>query len=244
MKKKDHHPSPELMGFHNANLASAQSRLVKGNTYKDLSTVCVIPTRGMIHAKVVQSWMAMMTPMNQKFMRLMMSGLEVGEAYEQAVQQIIAHPDLSKWKFMLTLEEDNMPPPDGLMKLLESIESEQLDAVGGLYWTKGEAGQPMIYGNPAEMPRNFIPQLPQAGTIQRCNGLGMGFTLFRLEMFKSGKIQPPFFKTLQDYKPYVGSQVFTQDLFFFSKACDAGFKIASDTRVLVGHYDASNDFTW
>jgi len=244
MKKKDHHPSPELMGFHNANLAQAQDRLIKGGSYRDLSTICVIPTRGMIPAKVVQSWMSLMTPMNQKFLRMIISNMEVGEAYEQAVQQILAHPDLSKWKYMLTLEEDNMPPPDGLLKLLESIETEKLDAVGGLYWTKGEGGQPMIYGNPNEMPRNFVPQLPQANTIQRCNGLGMGFTLFRISMFQSKKIEPPFFKTLQEFKPYVGGSTFTQDLYFFNKACDAGFKFASDTRVLVGHYDYQNDFTW
>jgi len=234
----------EAIGFHNANIAAAQTRLVQGSSYKDVSTICVVPTRGMISAKVVQYWMGMMSPMNQKFMRIFMSGLEVGEAYEQAVDQILAHPDLSKWKYILTLEEDNCPPPDGLLKLIESIEMHKLDAVGGLYWTKGEGGQPMIYGNPGEMPRNFIPQVPIQNAVQPCNGLGMGFTLFRMDMFKSGKIARPFFKTVQEYKPYVGGSTFTQDLFFFNKACDQGFKFASDNRVLVGHYDAPNDFMW
>ena len=35
----------------------------------------------------------------------------------------------------------------------------------------------MCYGNPAEMPLNFVPQIPQPDQITPCNGLGMGFTL-------------------------------------------------------------------
>ena len=69
------------------------------------------------------------------------------------------------------------------------------DAIGGLYWTKGENGQPMIYGNPNEMPKNFRPQVPIVDGLQPCNGLGMGFTLFKLSMFR--KIDKPWFKTLQ-----------------------------------------------
>ena len=37
---------------------------------------------------------------------------------------------------MLTLEDDNLPPPDGLLRLYESIEAGPYDAVGGLYWTR------------------------------------------------------------------------------------------------------------
>ena len=41
-------------------------------------------------------------------------GMEVGEAYSQAIEAILAHPDLSKFKYILTMEHDNIPPPDGL----------------------------------------------------------------------------------------------------------------------------------
>ena len=170
-------------GFHNKDLKQARTRLLKGNTYKDVSTICVIPTRGVIPARVLQSWFSLIAPMNQKFQRIFMTHMEVGEAYEQAVAFILANPELSTWKYMLTLEEDNMPPPDGLLKLLEAIESGPYDAVGGLYWTKGPEGQPMCYGQKGVLPLNFIPQVPPADIIHPCNGLGMGFTLFRLSIF-------------------------------------------------------------
>ena len=69
-----------------------------------------------------------MAPMNQKFIRTFVIGMEVGAAYTQAIEQILANPVLRNWKYILTLEEDNMPPPDGLLKLYESM--DKFDVVG------------------------------------------------------------------------------------------------------------------
>jgi hypothetical protein len=230
-----------LEGRHNTDPASLE-RLERGQAYRDLSTICLVPTRGHIHAKVVQSWMALMTPMNNRFTRIFMIGMEVGAAYSSAIEQIINTPGLSDWKYILTLEEDNMPPPDGLLRLYENM--DQFDAVGGIYWTKGEEGQPMIYGDPKAMPKNFMPQLPQPDTVQECNGLGMGFTLFKVDMFKDERIPRPWFRTEQSYQPGVGTRAYTQDLYFFENAAKFGYRFACDTRVKVGHYDADNDIVW
>jgi hypothetical protein len=224
------------VGYHNSNLDSSVERLVKGASYKNLSTVWVTPTRGTLKTKVVNSWMSLMRPMNQPFLGpIFFENMEVGQAYQKAFETVLDHPELSKWKYILTVEEDNLPPVDGLLKLYESI--QEYDGVGGLYWTKGEAGQPMIYGDPKVMPRNFIPQVPKPDTIQHCNGLGMGFNLFRMEIFK--KMPRPWFKTVQE--PGKG---FTQDLWFFNNAAAAGFKFACDTRVKVGHLDVTTDRVW
>ncbi len=164
------------------NVSDYAKRLEDSKCYRDLSTICIVPTRGVISARVVQNWMGMMTPMNQKFMRTFMIGMEVGAAYEAAIDMILANPELSKWKYILTMEEDNLVPPDGLLKLYEDI--DMYDAIGGLYWTKGPEGRSMCYGNPNEFPINFIPQIPAPESLTQCNGLGMGFTLFKLDMFK------------------------------------------------------------
>lgn len=230
-----------LEGYHN-NDDSSSSRLENGKAYKDLSTICIVPTRGLIPAKVAQSWMGMMTPMNNKFTRIFVIGMEVGDAYSQTIQAILDNEELSKWKYILTLEEDNMPPPDGLLRLYEGM--DEYDAIGGLYWTKGVEGQPMIYGNPYEAPKNFLPQIPQPDTIQQCNGLGMGFTLFKTEIFKDERIPRPWFKTEQSYIPGQGTKAYTQDLYFFENAAKYGYKFACDTRVKVGHYDINEDIVW
>ena len=65
-------------------------------------------------------------------------GMEVGEAFSTAIENILAHPDLSKFKYIVTLEHDNIPPPDGVVKLLEQMEAHpEFSCIGGLYWTKG-----------------------------------------------------------------------------------------------------------
>jgi hypothetical protein len=183
-----------------------------------------------------------MTPMNQKFIRIFVAGLEVGDAYNSAVEMILANPELSKWKYILTMEEDNMPSPDALLKLYENM--DKVDVVGGLYWTKGESGQPMIYGNPQTIPLSFAPQMPLVDQLQICNGLGMGFNLFKLDIFKDSKVPKPYFKTCQEHTPGVGTKVMTQDLYFFENIHRLGYKVACDTRVKVGHYDAQNDIVW
>jgi len=244
-------------GRHNQDLEHSVARLHKGRTYEDLTTVMVVPTRGDIPAKVVGSWMSLMRPMNQvcagpEFF----AGFEVGDAYNRAVEGILAtnvQIRVNKgrpFRYMLTLEDDNLPPPDGILRLMESIKEH--DVVGGLYWTKGEEGQPMIYGNPSVLPRNFVPQPPLPQQVQRCNGLGMGFTLFRVDLLEKMAPDLPkndqgvrqWFKTVQEWSPDKGGKAFTQDLWFFDQAAKYGARVASDNRVLVGHYDKVNDVVW
>lgn len=226
-------------GYHNEKSYEVN---LKKNAYKDLSTICIVPTRGQVPAKVVQSWMGLMSPMNQPFIRMFGLAMEVGAAYSSIIEQILEQPELSKFKYILTLEEDNCPPPDGLLRLYENM--DKYDIIGGLYWTKGIDGKPMCYGKPDVFPVNFAPFMPEPDTITRCNGLGMGFTLFKLDLFKNPKLKKPFFETVQNYTPGVGIQAYTQDLKFFENAGRLGYKFACDSRVKVGHYDFANDQMW
>lgn len=225
-------------GYHN-NLPYEEN--LKKNAYKDLSTICIVPTRGFIHARVVQSWLGIFSPMNQKFTRLFIVGMEVGAAYHAAIEQILAHPELSKWKYVLFLEEDNMPPPDGLLKLYENM--DKYDVIGGLYWTKGEGGKPMCYGRPDTFPINFAPFMPQPETVTPCYGVGMGFTLAKLEIFKNPAHPKPYFETVQKYQN--GQSVgYTQDLYWCQEINKLGYRCAVDSRVKVGHYDAASDIVF
>lgn len=234
---------PYDAGVMNSDLKRAQSRLSTSKTYKDLSTVIITPTRGgrSLCPRFVSAISNLMKPMNQACCGpIYMSGMEVGDAFNAAIEMIMAHPGLSKFKYLLTVEDDNIPPPDGLLKLYESI--EQYDVVAGLYWTKGECGQPMIYGNPQVTPLNFVPQQVQDNTIQHCNGLGMGFNLFRMEVFR--KLEKPWFVTKQTWDPGSGVKCYTQDLWAYERMAKLGMKVACDTRVKVGHLDVENDMVW
>lgn len=234
---------PYSPGTQNADLAKANARLTASQSYKDLSTVIVTPTRGgrSLCPRWVSSVMGLLRPMNQKcFGPVFMSGMEVGAAFNSAVEMILGHPELSKFKFLFALEDDTVPQPDCLLKLYENM--REYDVCGSLYWTKGTEGQPMIYGNPNVSPLNFVPQAVQSGTVQRCNGTGMGATLFKMDLFR--KMPAPWFETKQDWDPQKGARAYTQDLFFYEKVCKMGGKIAVDTRVKSGHFDIENDMMW
>lgn len=241
-------------GLNNADLEAATERLRTGKQYKDMSTLCVIPTRGVISARVVESYMGLQSPMNNRFHRMFVSGMEVGEAYNQAVELLLHHDMLKDFKYLLTMEEDNLPPYDGLLKLMENICDckracrEHFAQLAGLYWTKGHGtGQPMIYGNPHGL-LTFEPQVVQPGTIQECNGTGMGFTLFHTGIFRDKKFKetstpegsnkPVWFKTVQGEG---SASMGTQDLYMMSNLRRAGFRIGSDNRVRVGHYDQGTE---
>jgi len=233
---------PDYSGYHNRDIDESAERLEKAKSYKDLSTIIICPTRGQIPAKVVQSWMGLMRPMNQKVIGpLFAIGMEVGAAYNSMIENILNNPELSKWKYILTIEEDNMPPADGLLKLYESM--DKYDVVQGLYWTKGEGGQPMIYGDPSVMPKNFIPQKPIKDTVMACNGLGQGFNLFKIDIFKNPELQKPWFRTVQEVING-GARAYTQDLYFYENAAKCGYRFACDCRVKVGHYDYISDIIW
>lgn len=218
--------------------------VLPGSTYQDSSTVIVIPTRGMIHHRVVQAWQSLIAPMNQKRAILFAAGHEVGRAYDETLRAILASPELSKWKYVMTLEDDNLPPPDAHIRLLETIERWKFDAVSGIYFTKGDVNMPMAYGSPDEYkatgqldfrPRDVREALA-AGQVMPVNGIAMGCALWRLEMFK--QLQAPWFVTVSDLTPQ-GPQGFTQDLWFCQSAVRAGKTFAVDLRVRVGHLDVN-----
>jgi len=230
----------DTVGKNNEDLDKSVQRVDKSKMYEDQSTIIICPTRGVFPTRVVQSWMKLMRPMNQSVAGpIFAESMKVDTAYESLITYILSNDYLKKYKYILTIEEDNLPPPDGLIRLYESM--DKYDVVGGLYWGKGEEGFPMIFGDPKN-PNDFKPQTPIPGEVQEANGLGMGFNLFKLDMFKD--IPQPWFKTVQEIDDQGNSVSNTQDLYFYKKAKELGYKFACDNRVLVGHYDNRTDIVW
>lgn len=228
-------------GAHNKDLEKTSARLMKGGSWKKQRVVVIIPAADSIPAVVALSHWNLVFPPNNGVLRILAQGMEVGEAYSAAIENILAHPELSQWEYVLTLEHDNCPPGDGLIKLIEKLETHpEYAAIGGLYFTKGEGGCAQIWGNPYEAPLNFRPQLPDPnGGLVECCGTGMGFTLFRLSMFKDERLRKPWFKTL------CGAEgVSTQDLYGWGDFRKYGYRCAIDCSVRVGHYDSQNQIMW
>lgn len=222
-------------GRHNADPRST-SRIIEGGSWKHQRIVVIVPSAALMPAKVALSHWNLIFPPNQAVYRMLALGMEVGHAYSTAIETALAHPDLGKWEYVLTLEHDNVPPPDGVVRLLEQMEKHpELACIGGLYWTKGPLGVPQIWGDAKDPQWNCRPQPPRAGELIECCATGMGFNLFRMDMFRDKRLRRPWFKT----EPQG-----TQDLYFWQDAHAHGYRCAIDCSVLVGHYDHAGDVTW
>ena len=238
----------DVGGEHNRDLAASSARFSRGGSWKTQRTIVILPSADMVSAKCMLAWWNLAFPPNNGVHKVLALGQEVGEAYSNAIEQILAHPQLSEWEFILTLESDNMPPADGVVKLIERMEAHpEFACIGGLYWTKGSSGCPQIWGDIKDPLINFRPQVPDPnGGLVECYGVANGFNLFRLAMFKDERIKRPWFRTLNG-KDGVG--IGTQDLVMWGEARKYGYRCAIDCSVKVGHHDLAGtfgipDFTW
>lgn len=235
---------PQLVGIdsgvHNSDLLKSGQRIIKGGSWKKQRVVMLIPAAESIPTKVYLSHCSLIFPPNQAAYKLAAIGMEVGEAFSNAISEIINHPELGQWEYLLTIEHDNIPPADGLLQLINRMEQHpEFACIGGLYWTKGEAGVPQIWGDPKDA-LNFRPQAPDPnGGLVECCGTGMGFNLWRLQMFKDEKLRRPWFKTIAD-----ATGVGTQDLYAWGDFRKNGYRCAIDCSVKVGHFDPVNDIVW
>lgn len=228
-------------GRHNEDLEKSRERILTGGSWKDLSTIWLFPAGKTISTKVVLSWLNLFGAPNGRMYKMATIDMEVGEAYSSSIEQILANPTLASCKYLLTIEHDNIPPADGLVKLQKRMEAHpEFACIGGLYWTKGEEGVPQIWGDPKDPTLNFRPQPPVAGQLVECCGTGMGFNLWRIDMFKDGRLRRPWFRTIASASEGVG----TQDLYFWGDARKYGYRCAIDCDVLVGHYDLNTDIVW
>lgn len=225
-------------GEHNRDFKASRARLIKGGSWKKQRIVVVLPAADLIPAKVALSHWNLAFPPNNGVVRILAQGMEVGDAYSSAIEQILAHPDLNGWEYLMTLEHDNVPPPDGVIKLVERMEQHpELSAISAAYWTKGPGGCLQAWGDISDPVINFRPQPPDVnGGLIECCGIGMGMALFRLSMFKDTRLRRPWFVT------QTVNGVSTQDLYYWSDARKYGYRCAVDCSVKCGHYDYKGDF--
>lgn len=225
-------------GIRNANLGQSIQTYMEGGTWKKQRGICILPAGRSIPTRVALAWRNLIVPPNQPWVFMAVEGEEVGVAYNRAIEGVLDHPDLKDFEYILTVEHDNLPPNDGLLKLIKRMEENpHLSCIGGLYWTKGECGVPQIWGDTNDPVVNYRPQMPVPGQLVECCGTGMGFNLFRLSMFK--EVEKPWFVTK------AGAEgVGTQDLHFWSNARKKGFRCAIDCGCLVGHLDPQTGLVW
>ncbi len=147
--------------------------------------------------------------------------MNAAEAREKLVEECLEE-DNSKYIFFI--DSDVYVPPNGFAYLLQSSE----DIVTGIYWTKVEPPEPVLYkelkmGPYFDFPKNSLFEVQAAG---------LGCCLIKTEIFEH--VPRPWFA----YKLKEGEdkelQV-TEDFYFFIKARKYGYKLWCNSNVLCYH---------
>lgn len=141
-------------------------------------------------------------------------GLPTDKAYNEAVLMAMREG----CDYLLTVEDDTYPPPDGLIKLLQ----HRLDIVGGWYRKRREP----LEGVPIIIKGGERTDLKPDGELCEVYTIPQGFTLFRIDVFRN--IPHPWFVTTPQL---------SQDSFFSQRARDAGYKLWCDTDIRCQHID-------
>lgn len=199
--------------------------------------VCV-PTRGLIHAKVVE-WLLTFETKSFEPLFIFVAGLEMPECREVLVDKFLT----TAADYLFFLDDDTLPPKDAIDKLL-AIDK---DIATGITWNKitDEYNRPMIgYQNP-------ISGLIQWSTswvypdVFRIDGAGLSNCLIKRKVLEA--IQRPRFNWNWTFTAPDGgkTEIFQgEDIYFFMKAKAAGFEAWCNSDVQCQHIDVrtGNDY--
>lgn len=202
----------------------------------NFSTKVVCATRGAIDFRVCASWMALEDP--EGFPR---SWLFAGGAVplEQKLTDAIDVALRQNFKFILTVDDDALPPPSAHLHLLNSIGN--YDAIAGLAFKKelGPKGERFpVFWSPA-WGTSPAPTTAKPGDLRNFHGIqestivGTHFTLWRTSIFRD--VPKPWFTPTID--PVTRRYIVAEDEFFCTKARAHGKRVAVDFSLSVGHLD-------
>jgi len=170
--------------------------------------------------------------MNQTF--CCVKGLKVEDAREKLAQIAIEQ----KAKYLFFVDDDTIPPPQALRKLIYQLQIHpDAKVCGGIYVSKQVPPEPIIgRGQSDGVFWNW-----KAGEVFEVDWMGAGCMLIDVDVFKH--LTPPYFPW-QYLAPPETDKISNrgqvgEDISFCWKVREAGFKILAHGGVLCDHYDAS-----
>ena len=195
-----------------------------------------IPTLGTVPIEFLIAFGRLQFPVNGVTENLVVKNMEVGEARNYLVDQILSRPKEKQPTYIFFLGDDMLPPWDGLTRMHEEMERNGWDWLTGLYYWKGEPPTPLVWRND-KIGRMLPGRDFQAGEVLWVDVTGLDFTLLRVETLR--KIDPPWFETgpkraMSGQGPIIR---YTEDVYFAAKMKRIGAKIGVHSGVRVAHYD-------
>lgn len=206
----------------------------------------VIPTLGMVPIEFLVAFGRLQSPVNAYNASLTLKGMEIGEARNYAIENVLKMPASQRPDYVFFLGDDMIPPWDGLVNLYTAMETREWDVLTGLYYWKGDPPTPLVWRRDTVGPLQMNKHYEQ-GDIVEVDVTGMDFTLIRTS--KLEKIAKPYFKSGPGFLhkediPIEKVTQWTEDVWFCERAQKAGLRIGVHTGVRVAHLDIKTGTIW
>ena len=179
-----------------------------------------LPTLGKVSMRWAIAHRGIRSPMNCAVGELIEQGRPVDIARNRIVKLAIEMKDPTH---VLFIDDDVLVHPHCLIQLLKN----DVDIVSGVYFSKGDASEPLIFNEPGYGTMEYVP-----GTgLHKVWGHGMGLTLIKMDVFRrmsetvnlgTDELGSPRWFFTEGDEPGSGRQM-TEDLWFCEKANEAGF---------------------
>lgn len=195
-----------------------------------MKTLITIPCMDMVHTQFMRS-LLQMTKVGEVGFALSSSSLVYDARNTLAKQAVDGGFDRVLW-----LDSDMDFKPDMFVNLMQDMDDNNLEIVGGIYFSRKEPVVPVVYQKvgyyhddeqdtvtPCALNYYEYPK----DELFPCEGIGFGAVLMTTDLIK--KVQD---KYGLPFSPILG---FGEDLSFCIRARDVGAEIMCDSRIKVGH---------
>lgn len=185
------------------------------------------------------SYASLRPPINYNVRTGVIWGKKVADARNELAKQAIEH----NCRYLFFLGDDVTGPGHGLRHLIYRMEhDDKLGVVGGIYCSKSEPPSPLVFrGNGAGCFWDW-----KLGEYFEVTGIGMDFTLIRVELLK--ELEPPWFETVATDKYLDGEsdcETWTEDLWFCKRVLEnTDYHIYADSIVMCNHWNHVSGNVW
>lgn len=206
-----------------------------GKTF-GVNVVVGIPSFGMLSTYFLQSRMAQQFPLVSSAIDKIVLNKPIAEARNEIVQFALDQGA----NYIFWLDDDVIAPGDAFLKMY----NHQKDIVNGVYWSKSNPPMPLLFRNHLEGPYWDW----HIGDFIEIDAAGNGLTLVKTDVYRkiSETVGGPWYST--NYSSFKGVNSSpsnnTEDLYFYWKAKQAGFKIWADTSIQAFHYEKNSQILY
>lgn len=142
------------------------------------------PTTGLVRAEWVQARYAQIIPTNWSYVEMMQFlspyvpvHYQLADAENLMAKQVVE----GNYEWVLTIEHDNLLPPDAFFRMNQYMQSKEAPMVSGLYFLKSDMTEPLLYRRQGSGP--FLDW--KLGDKVWVDGIPFGFQLMHASLIKA-----------------------------------------------------------